>query len=394
MALTMEVHRDTRGLFWRKGSVKRGVTRVIKSLLPLDAANADATTYNPYKGHPERCEVYESQGAPAEPGSGCRAALARTVVVLTETHTAPKLLDDLRRGSTRPEEFAKAHGQLVDYQFECFVNMEWHEFCRACPTIDPCVATGLEIIKRRDWVLVGSQVCIYNAGTDLATAIDLIATDRKRAVTGASKKGRKTEKVARLHLIEIKARSRCDKIDAYYNGLGRVKTGAFAGERLAYYTIDQTQLLFMQETVHFMCTVRFGEDRPKDRPNATRNVRFATASVLRIQPGLAVWFDLSSSIAKCYDAILHAMETASLIPRRLTVKAVAPPTIVCTRCELTVPTDAGAFVCEWCGENFCKYCEASDKCVECHLRSCKFCGVNDPQKLFCDFCEQRLLEAD
>lgn len=394
MSHTMEIRRNEKGHFWRGGAIKRGVTRAIKSLLPLDAANADCATTNPYEGHREKCEVYESQGAPADAHSGCRAAMTSAIHVLTRTQRAPYVLADLLRGSAHHNEFAKAHGRLVDYQFECFVKMDWSEFCNACPTIDPCVATGLEVIKRRRWVLVAAQVCIYNAATNLATAIDLIATDQKSSGKGASKKARKTEKVARLHLIEIKARSSCNDVDAYYYGLGKVKTGPFADERLAYYTIDQTQLLFMRETVHFMCTVRYGKDIPEGRPNATRNVRFATATVLRIQPGLARWFDLSTSIVSRYDAILRAMETANLIPRRLTAVIAAPPPIVCQRCELEIPDDVGAFVCEWCMDIFCRHCEASAKCVHCGFRSCKSCGIDDPEDLFCESCESRLLNAD
>lgn len=370
--LTAQIRRDEGGRFWLGGSQKRGITAAVKALLPYDETNVDRETYQPYRPFPERVERYQNQGTPGHHKSGCYAALLATVRLLKSAPGSETLLDALTKGLRDMRGFPLAHGQLVDYQFECFVNLSWREFCNVCPVIDPCVATGLEVIKRKGWVLVAAQVAVYNERTDLASAIDLIATDDQADPVASERRIRKAASpdAANLYLIEVKSRCSCNPHDDYYNGYGQIKTGVFAKERMSQYTRDQTQLLLLQKTVTTMCDVAESlKDVHRRHPRPTRTVRFKDSVVLRLEPGLGHCMSLSDSILARYNTITEAL-------KHLRISLTVPPSLdlgrECTGCERPL-TDRPRFQCTDCSGFFCKLCEAYCRCMGCNSYLCEAC---------------------
>lgn len=379
--LTAQLVRDERGRFWFGGRQRRGIARVVQALLPFDMDNVDTKTHQPFSGATGRVERYQDQGTPSHYKSGCYAALVATVRALKSTSGPTTLLSELSGGLIDSRKFARVHGQLVDYQFECFVNLSWREFCKVCPVIDPCVATGLEVIKRRGWVLVAAQVGVYNEHTDIASAIDLIATDVQADPVAYNKRVRigVEPKPANLYLIEIKTRCSCDPIDAYKNGHGKIKTGVFSGERMSQYTRDQTQVFLLRETVETVCDVPTSNSVDRRQPRPTRNVKFKEATVLRLQPGLGSWFDMSgSSISSRHNEIMLAIKH---LQRSLTI----PPSLdlqrECTGCEQTL-AQRPRFYCSSCSGVYCILCEAYCRCIMCNAPLCESCAF-----MYCKDCQ-------
>lgn len=165
----------------------------------------------------------------------------------------------------------RQHGSLIDAQLQLYVGVGgWSGLCRAvggARNVDPCVATLLDYLRTARLSLVASQLPIYSATMNVATAIDVLATD--------------ADTLRETHLLEIKASMHVGRGDANYERLrGRLRRTTLRGTPLSYYSRHQLQLW----TMHHMLVELL-------------NAPPTSARVLRVSPGvvrdyaLNVWYE-------------------------------------------------------------------------------------------------------
>jgi hypothetical protein len=242
------------------GKRKRGLTKLLKHLVPVP-----------------RCARIESLVAPEQHIDGQQAQFAgrllarcghcRDAVRLARTRSADECSLAERLDSER--NFDRAHGLVIDHQIDLLVRHGRRGLFQRVGIVDPCVGTLIEQLDALSWSVVGSQVPVYQRSTDLATAIDLLATDRATR--------------SQLHLIEIKAslRQSTDSRDNYERVRGMLSRSILRGLPQSYYSRHQLQLLTMNEMVHEQCSFRFD-----------------SASVWRVLPGTVVRYKLAKRFAR------------------------------------------------------------------------------------------------
>ncbi len=163
----------------------------------------------------------------------------------------------------------KLHGSVVDEQLSLYVQHgRTALFTRFAPqSVDPCVGTLLEHFGAQRLACVATQVPLADRRANVATAIDLLLTDR--------------ETRTKLILVELKATRARDaalRADTQYERIRGVlrDSNALQGVPLSYYSRHQLQLYAMH---------RMAETR--------RGVHFDDAQVVRVAPGLVRVYPLN-----------------------------------------------------------------------------------------------------
>jgi hypothetical protein len=262
------------------GARKRGLTRVLAQLLPVPFDKLDDETEaaltrraRTSKYDPEtRVEVrrFES-GATLRRCGSCDGALRFL--------RASKLSVGARLRAEPNGD--KAHGVAVDYQLSLYVRRGRAALFKVCGAfVDPCVGTVLEQCDALGWALVATQVPVYSSAMDIATAIDLLATDRATRT--------------KLYLIELKAsrgRDAVARANLQYERLrGRLQRTTLRGFPLSYYSRHQMQLFCMDEMVR-----------------SAHDFRFDGALVMRVAPGVSRLYRLNEYYSERAKRIVRAI---------------------------------------------------------------------------------------
>jgi len=259
---------------------KRGLTRVLAQLLPVPFDKLDDETeaaltrrartskYDPATHVETR---HFDRGATLQRCGSCAGALR--FLRASALSVAPRL-----RAERNDD---KAHGVAVDYQLSLYVRRGRSALFDACGAfVDPCVGTVLEQCDAMGWALVATQVPVYSAAMDVATAIDLLATDR------ATRR--------QLFLIELKAsrgRDAVARANMQYERLrGRLQRTTLRGFPLSYYSRHQVQLFCMDEMVR-----------------SAHDFGFDDALVLRVAPGVARLYRLNPYYGERAKRIVRAI---------------------------------------------------------------------------------------
>jgi len=271
-----------RKCFVQRGEVsrrKRGLTRVLAQLLPvpfdkLDAETEAALTRRARKSRTDpapRVEVAHFAGATMRRCGSCDGAIR--FLRASSLSVAERL-----RAETHVD---KAHGIAVDYQLSLYVRKGRRALFDACGDfVDPCVGTLLEQCDALGWALVATQVPVYSAAMDIATAIDLLATDRATRT--------------QLILIELKATRGRDDVrrgNLQYERLrGRLQRTTLRGFPLSYYSRHQMQLFCMNEMVR-----------------AAHDFTFDRSLVVRVSPGVVRRYPLNEYYTERAKRIVRAI---------------------------------------------------------------------------------------
>lgn len=188
----------------------------------------------------------------------------------------------------------KVHGMVVDHQLELYTKLGRDALFQLNQIIDPCVGTMIEQFDKNDWTVIGAQVPIFDKESDVATAIDVLATDR------ATRK--------RLFLIEVKAsRPGRSQDDNYERVRGILKRTALRELPQSYHARHQLQLLFMQQTLEREMHV-----------TPDRSV------VMRVSPGTVRTYDLAQEFSRRAGDIMRAVGECQKRKKRPKKKRAAP----------------------------------------------------------------------
>lgn len=262
------------------GARKRGLTRVLAQLLPVPFDKLDDET--------EAALTRRARKSKYDPATHVETRRFETGATLRRCGSCDATLRFLRASKLsvaarlRAESNGdKAHGVAVDYQLSLYVRRGRRALFEACGAfVDPCVGTVLEQCDAMGWALVATQVPVYSAAMDIATAIDLLATDRATRT--------------KLFLIELKAsrgRDAVARANMQYERLrGRLQRTTLRGFPLSYYSRHQMQLFCMDEMVR-----------------SAHNFGFDDALVMRVAPGVARLYRLNPYYCERAKRIVRAI---------------------------------------------------------------------------------------
>lgn len=241
------------------GRRKRGLTKLLKHLVPVPRC-ARLASLSADDAIGERAEF---RGRLLQ-----RCGYCTDAVRLARSRNADECSLAERLDSERNND--RAHGLVIDHQIELLVRYGRRGLFQRVGIVDPCVGTLIEQLDALNWSVVGSQVPVYQHSSDVATAIDLLATDRATR--------------SKLHLIEIKAscasRQAADNRENYERVRGKLSRSILRGLPQSYYGRHQLQLLAMNEMVREQCKFEFD-----------------SASVWRVSPGVVVRYRLTRQFA-------------------------------------------------------------------------------------------------
>jgi len=249
---------------------KRGLTKFLRQLVPVPrSARLSACVGS--SAESTGVEASFCGSAVLQRCGYCKSAV-KAARAATETALAQRL--------AKERNVDKAHGLVIDYQIELLVRYGRRRLFELVSVVDPCVGTLIEQLDALQWSVVATQVPIYQPSTDVATAIDLLATDKRTR--------------RQLHLIEIKAssaaRQSADNRSNYERVRGRLSRSILSGLPQSYYAQHQLQLLVMEQTVVEQC-----------------DFRFDSACVLRLSPGMAVRYPLAEQFRQRANHIQTAL---------------------------------------------------------------------------------------
>lgn len=271
------------------GATVLGLTRILAKLIPVPLdrlddkalAQSEARTLKPRRSKNDPLPnpaIERYSGVVLARCADCQAACEWTRDNAPSERVREQLRDE--RNSDR------AHGSVVDYQLRLYIQCQSRErFFQNCPFVDPCVGTLIEAFDKRGWALVATQMPLYSSEMGVATAFDLVATDR------ATK--------TKLFLIEIKATRglRSGSQDEFWRNntqyerlRGRLSRTTLRGMPLSFYSRHQVQLfciLHMARTEH-----QFTFDR---------------AVVMRVSPGIARVYELNDYYEERARSIVRAI---------------------------------------------------------------------------------------
>jgi len=236
---------------WRK---LHGLTKTLASLVPVPRVFAGAGASRRTLNGPA------ARYAPADAASECANFSGRTMARCGTCRAAVRAAREQRPELAR-EGAAKVHGIVVDEQLTAYIG-GGRRALFAHGVVDPCVGTLLEFFDRRGWALVASQVPLMSASMNVATACDLLATDR------ATRRA--------LHLIEIKtAFAQDDTLHNYEERRGYLTRSDLRGMPLSFYARHQTQLCCMRHAAL-----------------ESSGVEFDSALLVRVSPGVVRAYEL------------------------------------------------------------------------------------------------------
>lgn len=256
------------------GVKKRGVTKILAGLLPVPRTRRTAKEDDESSDEKPPVSVEVFYGSVLRKCSNCKRALAWARAL------DPKVYRVAANLELQPDDTV-AHGTVVDYQLRLWVRLGRKKLFSQCPHVDPCVGTLIEQFDANGWSPVAAQLPIYDLRTDIATAIDILATDRATRT--------------KLFLIEIKASMSAAQAlvdDAEYTRVrGILKRSVLKNLPQSYHGRHQMQLLFMNDTVERNFAFRF------DR-----------SLVMRAAPGSVASYELSPTFIERREDIASALE--------------------------------------------------------------------------------------
>jgi len=216
--------------------VKRGLTRVLREVFPVPLTRDDndedthiipssvQLTKRPRKSvndpAPQRV-VWNRTSCRTPSAESCRAATLGNQI---------DGVDAAFGAAGFGPNYNKRHGMLVDQQLKCMVQYGYDMLRHRDVLLDPCVATLRDYLHANQLSLVASQVPLYSSELDVATAFDVMCTDRATRT--------------QLHLLEVKATTigRSDNDRHYVRVRGRLHSSAARGTPLSFYVEHQLQL--------------------------------------------------------------------------------------------------------------------------------------------------------
>lgn len=246
---------------------KRGLTTVLHEVFPVPLGVRDDTDAPQKRA---RCSSADPQ--PQRElwrRAKCRTPSADTCKTATLHEHVDGLAPTFGAGGFG-RDFAVRHGKLVDQQLTYIVKNGMLLVRATDMLVDPCAATLRDYFADSGLAMIASQVPLYSADLDVATALDVLCTD----VATRSE----------LHLCEIKSTTGDAGADDDYTRVrGRLRATAARGTPLSFYVGHQLQLGVMHE----MIAATLG--RP---PTTSRLLRVSPncVSVYRLTP----WFAAKS----------------------------------------------------------------------------------------------------
>lgn len=272
---------------------RRGLTKILAQLIPVpydtyEEVPADLSSKKPRKSRNDPLAEPVVSRYAGTTMQKCAACCDAAVQWLRQGNTGFEQIGERLRAEKHAD---KAHGIAVDYQLEVYVQHGREGLFARCGAVDPCVGTLLEHFDARGWAIVATQVPVYSAELDLATAIDILATDRATRT--------------KLYLVEVKATRRGDveRSNAQYERLrGRLRRTTLQGMPLSYYSRHNVQVFCMKHIVYTHSHVAFDDE-----------------CIARVSPGTVRTYALhayfQSQAAKIVRAI--ALKTGRIKARRL-----------------------------------------------------------------------------
>lgn len=267
--------------FVYNGVRKHGLTKLLASLVPVPRSKR--TAKEQIESGVVDVQVHRPAGFVLRKCGHCDDAVKSMRKLDAERFSIAKRLRSERDGD-------RAHGLVVDYQLTVYVKRGRAALFNMCAVVDPCVGTLIEFLDANGWCLIATQVPIYDDRIDIATAIDLLATDR------ATRR--------QMFLIETKAsaanRNKDDNNDSNYERVrGELRCGALRGMPQSYYARHQMQLLCMNDAVERQCGFRFDK-----------------SMVLRVSPGVVRTYPLAAQFIARRDDIAQALVLNSTKTRK------------------------------------------------------------------------------
>ena len=279
------------------GRRKHGLTRLLSSLVPVPRSTRTAASTADTK---IQVRVQQFAGSTMRRCGHCDAAVKWLRNSNSPVHKSISTRLRAERNIDR------AHGIVLDYQLSFYARTDRKTLFQACGVVDPCVGTLLEQLDANQWCVVGTQLPIYDAASDCATALDVLVTDR--------------ETRRQLILIETKAvrgRRRAGSGDSDANYVcerGVLKRSVLRDLPQSYYARHQLQLLWMNDAVQ-----------------RTFGFAFDKALVMRIAPGSVSSYPLARTFAVRADDMRRAIALKTgkskqkLVPRKRASRAPKAP---------------------------------------------------------------------
>ncbi len=233
-----------RQCFVRGDCAKRGLTKILAQLVPVPFDRLDSDELAAAEARTRRPRHSRNDPTP-NPAiahyAGSTMARCGTCKTAHEWLTSAASASSIRQRLAAETHADKAHGIVVDYQLALYTgSRNREEFFQRAGVVDPCVGTLIEHFDARGWAILAAQVPLYASAMDVATAFDVVATDRATC--------------SQLILIEVKA-TRGGGGDFERNNLqyerlrGRLARTTLRGIPLSYYSRHQLQLFCMLEMV-------------------------------------------------------------------------------------------------------------------------------------------------
>jgi hypothetical protein len=255
------------------GTMKRGLTKILAQLVPVPFDKLDSDELAAIEARTRRPRRSRNDPAP-EPLIANYAG--ETMARCSTCKRAREWLAQASGGSGIAERLSaephadKAHGIIVDYQLQMYVRAGSRAaFFQSCAVVDPCVGTLIEHFDARGWAIVATQMPLYASAMDVATAFDVVATDRATR--------------QQIILCEVKATRGGQTVDEltrnnlqYERLRGRLQRTTLRGVPLSYYSRHQLQLFCMLEMVRLQ-----------------HGFTFDSAVILRLSPGVVRQYDLN-----------------------------------------------------------------------------------------------------
>jgi hypothetical protein len=271
---------SSRKCFARVGMRKRGLTKILAQLLPVPFDKLDDETEALLTRRARKSKHDPATSAIVEHFSG--ATMARCGTCPTAISWARRQTSSIGERVRDERNDDKVHGIVVDYQLALYVRKGRAGLFKACgaSAVDPCVGTLLEQVDALGWALVATQIPLYSSTMDVATACDVLATDRATR--------------SKLFLIEIKATRGRDNVtrgNMQYERLrGRLQRTTLRGMPLSFYSRHQLQLWCMDAMVR-----------------EAHDFTFDGAVVLRVSPGIVRRYPLNNYYHERAARIMRAI---------------------------------------------------------------------------------------
>lgn len=275
---------------------KRGLTRVLKQVFPVPQSRGGDLDEED-EAHPRTVDVNNKPRKSRNDPAPLRRLWWRRKTRLRcaldcKTSTLASSVDGMAPEAGRAgigPMFNKRHGMLVDQQIRFLVEHGKHTAAACDLVVDPCVSTLWSYLHEQGLCIVATQVPLYSASLDIATALDVLCTDRATRT--------------QLHLLEVKSTTfGADKDRSYVLARGRLTSSTARGTVLSYYVSHQLQLGVMTHMLQEM----LGEQG-----------KLTSARVVRVSANCVSDYPLTPWFTERAKALLPAIQKRGVKRRRV-----------------------------------------------------------------------------